>query len=130
MPIQLPHPDSSSDDEFNSEYILANWMKAIGDFHMYHSALVTFIGKQKESCQSPKEDSLYIGQCPKESLLTLVLVMQGELENLLCDMNQLDWLSQLTSRQHYKKLAEHTLTLNTLNNKAQLRLQLIANSTS
>lgn len=131
MSIPPLQNSSSSGDEFNSEWVLADWMKAIADFHHNHNELVMIINNQKEkSSQVSKEVSLYIGQCPTESLLTLVLVMQRELENLLCDMNQLKWLSQLTSRQHYKKLVDHTRTLNLLNDKAKIRLLLIADSTS
>lgn len=130
MAIQSSQNNSSTNGEFNAEYILAEWMKAVAHFHMYHSELVIFINKQRENFQGLNEDSLYVGQCPTESILTLVLVMQGELESLLCDMNQLEWLSQLTSRQHYKKLVDHTQILNLLSNKAHIRLQLIANSAS
>ena len=114
-------------EKFSAERVIMDWINAIEDFRTLYVKLVTLIPHHAE-----KRDyrSLYIGQCPADSLVTLVLSMQKELEQLLGEMEEPDGLTIQKSPQTPRKLIRHTHRLTKLIEKAKIRLQLVSNSSS
>ena len=110
--------------------MLANWLKATSDFYTLYQRLATLINQQGRQFRVDHTGMLYLGQCPVDSLLNLILIMQAELEKLVCEMDQLDEFKQTNSSQHFRSLIQHTRRLNQLNRKARIRLDLASASSS
>jgi hypothetical protein len=113
-------------DKFSVERVLTDWINAIENFRILYVKLVSLIPPHSEKLSSP----LYIGQCPADSLVTLILSMQKELEQLLVEIDALEGLSTQTSPQTIRKLIRHTQRLNRLIDKANVRFQLMNVSSS
>lgn len=123
-------PNDSSNDTHEPEKVLANWLKATSDFYTLYQRLATLVNNQDRQFRVDHTGTTYLGQCPVDSLLNLILIMQAELEKLVCEMEQLDEFRQTNSSQHFSYLIQHTRRLNQLNRKARIRLDLASASSS
>lgn len=123
-------PNDSSDDGHGPEKVLANWLNATSDFYTLYQRLVALVNQLDRQFQVDQAGTPYLGQCPVDSLLNLVLTMQAELEKLVCEMDQLDEFRQMNASQHFSHFDRHTRRLNRLNRRARIRLDLASASSS
>ncbi|MVM35343.1 hypothetical protein GO755_35300 [Spirosoma sp. HMF4905] len=131
MDIQPPEDDSGSFDGINSRQIVIDWTEAVTDLYKNYRELSTYIYQSSnQNSQCNDDNNTYIGQCPVSQLIALVTTMQVELEKLLRDVSKEDNSRRSASLRHYKKLIDHTLRLDHLNQQAQSRLHLLSLSTS
>lgn len=122
----LKKPSNGVLNKYSVERVITDWVDAIENFRILYVKLVSLLPHHPQKLCSPS----YVGQCPSDSLVTLVLRMQKELEQLLGEMDTLDGLTAQTSSQTLLKLIRHTHRLNKLIEKAQVRLQLVSVSSS
>ena len=122
--------EGDSSEESDNNQILLDWIKAALNFHAQYKDVTTIIDEQKTKRYFQIKSNRLMGQCPLESLVMLKLTMHTELERFVCDIDQLGWIQQPTSKQHFDKLREHTFVLNQLTKQAQFRLQLMTSSSS
>ncbi|GAB3549525.1 hypothetical protein [Spirosoma fluminis] len=115
------------DDEYNLEYILTEWQKAMSALHTVYNDLIRYKNTLKTNEVTTNS---YAGQCPAEALTSLITTIQTELKTLLTDMDQSDELDQAAYNQHCRKLIEHTQAIHELVYKAQIRLYLASGSSS
>ncbi|GAB4050817.1 hypothetical protein [Spirosoma litoris] len=131
MPTQQPEDDASSFDGLSPKRILLEWTEAITNLYTNYQELSGYIEQAIGQKSHPEEDTItYIGQCPLSQLVTLVTTMQTELEKLLQEVSKKDTSAKLSPQKHYKRLMEHTLLLDHLNQQARSRLHLLSLSTS
>ncbi len=104
--------------------VVANWVEAAFKLHENYKSLITCLNENKAEKEWDSKKPQFIGQCPTEQLVRLLLTMQTELEKLLLDMDSVDSSSLPDYKKNYKKLASHTMILNRLNQQAQTRLLL------
>jgi len=123
-------PNDSSDDAHRPEKVLANWLKATSDFYTLYQRLATLVNQQDQQFRVDHTGTPYLGQCPVDSLLNLILIMQAELEKLICEMDQLDEFRLTNANQHFSHFVRHTHRLNQLNRRARIRLDLASASSS
>lgn len=114
-----------STNEEDDEEVVTNWLEAVNDFRTQYLTLITLTSQPQIQVQDYQSTTLYIGQCPLDSLLTLLVSMKVELESLAYEMDQIDLFTAITNPQHCKRLRDHTHRLNRLSKKAQIRLQLV-----
>ncbi|AUD01466.1 hypothetical protein [Spirosoma pollinicola] len=109
--------------------ILANWVEAAFNLHENYKRLIICLSQAEAEKGRNKVQPLFIGQCPTDQLVGLLMNMHEELENLLLDMDKVESSNPASHKKNYKKLASHTIILNRLNQQAQTRL-LLATFTS
>lgn len=124
--MDVQKPSNGVLDKFGVERAITDWVIAIENFRLLYVKLVSLLPHHAEKLGGPS----YVGQCPTDSLVTLTLRMQKELEQLLGEMDTLDGLTTQTSSQTLLKLIRHTNRLNKLIEKAQVLLQLVSVSSS
>ncbi|MFD2934092.1 hypothetical protein [Spirosoma flavum] len=119
----------SNKDEFKPEKVVADWLEAISKLYTYYGQMYTYINKEVVQQEQMRYDP-YRDQCPVNQLVTLAITVRSELEKLHQDMDQLTKLKQPIIEKNYKKLADHTIIINQLNQHAQIRLHLVSVSAS
>lgn len=115
--LHLTRADASTKD------IVNEWLTAVTTFYRLYQELL--IHKNKRAA-----NPLPAGQHPAQSLTTLVLLMQSELEKLVVDMDQLNSFQRFTKKQEINKLMAHTQTLNQLIKHGQICLYWVSNPAS
>ncbi|SFF00277.1 hypothetical protein SAMN05216167_12463 [Spirosoma endophyticum] len=119
---------NSSSDEVNVDRALKNWIKAVATFHECYSKLAAHMSQKELHRHMPK--FLYVGQCSKRQITTLLKRMGSELERLIQDMDRGEGTNQLSTPMDFRKLVQHTCLLNRLNDQARIRLHLISQPAS
>lgn len=112
-------------DEKNEE-IVTNWLDAVNEFRTQYLTLITLTSQPLDN----QTTQLNPGQCPRDSLLTILMCMKVELESLAHEMDQVDLCTATRNPQHCERLRKHTQRLNNLSKKAQIRLKLVGNPSS
>lgn len=104
---------------------LTEWAEATTRLHENYNRLVACVSpiKPEQTIGSAPSRS-YIGQCPVDALVTLLVMMQKQMEMLVADMEPLICSNQPVPTENYKKLAVHTRIINKLNQQAQTKLLL------
>lgn len=93
------------------ECILANWLSTVTDFGKYYHQLLTYINQTTTEQNLNISKTLYIGQCPINSLVKLTSTMSEELKNLIQNVDQLDNSRPSSISKGHKKLENHTWVL-------------------
>lgn len=114
--------------------ILEDWLDASANFYVYYNQLIACIGQSTNTVSSDQQPT-FIGQCPLDQLVSIVIAMQAELEVLVKEMKQLDkkegkGRNSSSTAKKQSKLANHTRRLNELNQQANTRLWLAGLSPS
>lgn len=103
---------------------LAAWTEAAFDLFINFKKVRNCLRQNEITQESEPAQSDYIGQCPREQILTLVTVMQTELDTLLQELEQLSRVSQADYKQKHTRIITQTATLNQLNQQAKRKLLL------
>ncbi|RYF65023.1 MAG: hypothetical protein EOO39_25590 [Cytophagaceae bacterium] len=104
---------------------LTEWAEATASLLENYNRLLACVSSTKsEQTTGATPSRSYIGQCPVDALVTLLVMMQKQMEMLVADMEQVICPSQPVPTENYKKLAVHTRIINKLNQQAQTKLLL------
>lgn len=104
---------------------LTEWAEATALLHENYSKLLACISQYKPKKKTSAASSRsYIGQCPVDQIITLLKIVQEQMESLVVDMEQMSYPDQPVGTENYKKLAMHTRIINKLNQQAQTKLWL------
>lgn len=103
--------------------ILAEWLASVSLLHLNYRQINGYVNQYEEQRLAQKNLTKQVGQCPVGDLVRLLIRIEEELEKLLVEM---DHLEELESLNNYKKLIEHTVTLDQLNQSANGLLHLAA----
>jgi hypothetical protein len=122
MAQRLPK-NSQSADKQRPEDILAKWAVAVSAFHRNYNQLIGHVNTISLHQQLGVSTAKYIGQCPIDQLLKLLMNMEKELKKFT---TQADRMTLRPTRKNFEKLLTHTESLNQLNQQAEQLLQLIA----
>lgn len=124
----LPKNTANQLQTINTSFnTLTEWAEATALLHENYSSLLACISQNKATKKTGAVSSrLYIGQCPVDQIITLLKIVQEQMESLVVDMEQLNGPDQPVSTENYKKLAMHTRIINKLNQQAQTKLWLAA----
>ncbi|WP_040005322.1 hypothetical protein [Fibrisoma limi] len=114
--------------------ILEDWLDASTNFYVYYNQLIACVSQSIHTVSSYQQPT-FIGQCPLDRLVSIVIDMQAELEVLVKEMKELDkkeskGRSSSSTAKKELKLAKHTRRLNKLNQHASTRLWLAGLSPS
>lgn len=122
----LPKNTANQLQTINKSFdILTEWAEATARLHENYNKLLACVRPNKpEQTTSEALSRSYIGQCPVDALVTLLVMMQKQMERLVADMEPLICPSQPVPIENYKKLAMHTRIINKLNQQAQTKLLL------
>ncbi|GAB3896331.1 hypothetical protein [Spirosoma agri] len=112
----------STDNEFNPDGVLTDWLKEIFNFQQCYKQLECGIRERVLEQTSAANAVSYVGQCPVNAVITLQATMTRELKRLSNDIEQCD--TRTKSIASFDQLKSHTMRLKQLNHQAQTRLYL------
>ena len=116
--------DCPSSDKTTYTTDLATWTEASFELFMNFKKVRNCLSQNKIPAESESVQSDYIGQCPKDQILALVMAMESELDRLLQDLEHLSKVSQADYKKNHPRLLSQTATLNQLNQQAKNKLLL------
>ncbi|GAB3806382.1 hypothetical protein GCM10028819_41650 [Spirosoma humi] len=122
----LPKKTANQLQTINTSFtILTEWAEATARLHENYNKLLACISPNKpEQTVSAAATRSFVGQCPVDVLITLLVTMQKQMERLVIDMESVSCPNKSLPTENYKKLAEHTRIINKLNQQAQTKLLL------
>ncbi|GAB3797281.1 hypothetical protein GCM10028819_16190 [Spirosoma humi] len=103
---------------------LAAWTEAAFDLFINFKKIRNCLKENEIALESEPFRNDYIGQCPRENIVTLVTVMQTALDTLLQELEQLSTVSQTDYKTNHTRLLLQTANLNQLNQQARKKLLL------
>lgn len=103
---------------------LAAWTEASFDLFVNFKKVRNCLRENEIAHDAELLQSDYIGQCPREHMVTLATVMQTALDTLLQELEQLSNVSQTDYKTNHGRLLIQTASLNQLNQRAKKKLLL------
>ena len=122
----LPKNTANQLQTINTSFkTLTEWAEATARLHENYNKLLACISPNKpEQTTGSAPSRSFIGQCPVDAIVTLLVMIQKQMEMLVVDMEPLVYSNQPVPTENYKKLAVHTRIINKLNQQAQTKLLL------